>query len=88
MILTYIILIAAVIVGIIYYIIKPGKFEDKDGNNIPDVVDEKIAKTKKVVGELKGELKEVLEAAKEVAEQSKEVVNTIKNNTKKVKKQK
>ena len=73
------------VAGTIFFFIKAGKIEDKDGNNIPDVIDEKVKKVKEVVEETKSRVKrvkeevaDVVEAVKEAVEQSKDVVEAAK----------
>jgi methyl-accepting chemotaxis protein len=64
---------------------KLGKIQDKDKNNIPDVVDDKVKKVKEVAKEVTTEIKsrldevkleasDVTKAIKEVAKQSVDVV--------------
>jgi len=102
MAIVYVIIVAAIIAGATYYLMKSGKIEDKDGNNIPDVVDEKIAQAKEFAAEAKEvvedvkfrakrvaeEAKDVAEAMKEVAKQSKDVINAAKGGNRKGRKQK
>lgn len=71
--------------AVIIYLEKTKKIEDKDGNLIPDVLEEKIEEAKEVVAEVKvraqrvaEEAKDVVVAAKEVVKQSKDVVNAAK----------
>ena len=73
--------------AVVFFLMKTGKIEDKDGNNIPDVVEEKIEDVKEVVNVVKErakrvveETKDVAEAAKKVVKQSKDVVNAAKGN--------
>ena len=74
--------------GVIIYLEKTKIVEDKDGNLIPDVIEEKVEEAKEVVKEVKvraqrvaEEVKDVTVAAKEVVKQSKDVVNAAKGNT-------
>jgi aldehyde:ferredoxin oxidoreductase len=83
--MTIFIISAAAAVAVIFALIKFGKIEDKDGNNIPDVVDEKVKKVKEVAKEVKAraekvseEAADVVKAVKEVAKQSKDVVDAAK----------
>lgn len=48
-----IVLLAAVAGAVVYVLMKKGVIEDKDGNNIPDAVDEKIKEFKVVAQEVK-----------------------------------
>lgn len=82
------ILLALVIAGaVVFFLMKSGKIEDKDGNNIPDAVEEKLAEVKEVAKVVKErakrvveESKDVVEAAKKVVKQSKDVVTATKGN--------
>jgi gas vesicle protein len=85
--MTTILVIAAFVLffGLILYFEKTKIIEDKDGNGIPDVIDEKVEEVKEVVKEVKvrakrvaEEVKDVATAAKEVVKQSKDVVNAAK----------
>jgi hypothetical protein len=83
--MTIFIISALVAVAAIFALMKFGKIEDKDGNNIPDVVDEKVKKVKEVAKEVKAraekvstEAADVVKAVKEVAKQTKDVVDAAK----------
>ena len=85
--MTTILVIAAFVLffGLIIYFEKTKIIEDKDGNLIPDVIEEKVDEVKEVVKEVKvrakrvaEEVKDVATAAKEVVKQSKDVVNAAK----------
>jgi gas vesicle protein len=83
--MTIFIIALVLVLGTIFFLIKSGKIEDKDGNNIPDVIDEKVEKVKEVVEETKSRVKrvkeevaDVVEAVKEAVEQSKDVVEAAK----------
>lgn len=74
--------------GVIIYLEKTKKIEDKDGNLIPDAIEEKVEEVKEVVKEVKvraqrvsEEVKDVAVAAKEVVKQSKDVVTAAKGNS-------
>jgi len=91
--MTIFIISAIVAVTLIFALMKFGKIEDKDGNNIPDVVDEKVKKVKEVAKEVKERAKrvseeaaDVVKAVKEVAKQTKDVVEATKGNKRKGKK--
>ncbi len=82
-----ILVLAAVAVGTVIYFQKSGKIADKDGDLIPDVIEEKVEEVKEVVKEVKvraqrvaEEAKDVAQFAKEVVKQSKDVVNAAKGN--------
>ena len=70
--------------GVIIYYIKKGKIADRDGDLIPDVVEDTIEDVKSTAKEIKRraravkkELKDVGVAIKEVAKQSKDVVDAV-----------
>jgi hypothetical protein len=80
--------IVLLVIGTVIYLYKSGKIEDKDGDFIPDAIEEKVEEVKEVVKEVKQratrvveEAKDVAAAAKEVVKQSKDVVNAAKGNT-------
>lgn len=81
-----IVAILAFSAGVVYVLMKTGKIEDKDGNNIPDVVDNKVKETKARVKRVKEEVADVVEAVKEVANQSKDIVDAAKGEKRKGKK--
>ena len=59
------ILLALVVVGAVAFILmKKGKIEDKDGNNIPDVIEKKIEDVKEVVTEVKEIVEKVTKVVK------------------------
>lgn len=73
--------------ALVIYLEKTKKIEDKDGNLIPDAIEEKVEEVKEVVKEVKvrvqrvaEEVKDVAVAAKEVVKQSKDVVAATKGN--------
>lgn len=83
---TLIVIIAFLLfAGVLVFLDKKKVFEDKDGNLIPDVIDEKVEEVKEVVKEvkvraqrIKEEADDVIIATKEVVKQSKDVVNAAK----------
>jgi nitrogen fixation-related uncharacterized protein len=84
MLLIYIIIAAIVIaVAATYFMVKSGKIEDKDGNGIPDVVDEKIEDVKHKAQRIKEEVGDVIEASKEVVAQIKDIKGAAKGETRK-----
>jgi hypothetical protein len=91
--MTIFIISAIVAVAAIFALMKFGKIEDKDGNNIPYVVDEKVKKVKEVANEVQSRVKrvseeaaDVVKAVKEVAKQTKDVVEAAKGDKRKGKK--
>jgi molybdopterin biosynthesis enzyme MoaB len=73
--------IALLIIGTVIYLYKSGKIEDKDGDFIPDAIEEKVEEVKQRAARVAEEVKDVAAAAKEVVKQSKDVVNAAKGNT-------
>lgn len=76
-----VVILLAVAGGITYFLMKKGKIQDANNNNIPDAIEEKVEEIKEVVAETKvrakkvaSEAKDVVDAAKEVVKQSKDVV--------------
>ena len=76
--------------GVAFLLMKTGKIQDKDGNNIPDVIDEKVEDVKETVNEVKERVKKVKEeasdvvkAVKEVGKQAKQVTKAAKGEVKK-----
>ena len=85
--MTTIIIIASFVLffGLIIYLEKTKIIQDKDGNLIPDVIEEKVEEVKEVAKEVKvrakrvaEEVKDIAAAAKEVVKQSKDVVSAAK----------
>jgi ABC-type Na+ efflux pump permease subunit len=65
----YIILILAIVAGVVFLLMKSGKIEDKNGNNIPDKLEPVIEEVKEVVKKVKkaaGEVKPAKKSAKKV----------------------
>ena len=57
--------------GVVVYYIKKGKISDRDGDLIPDVVEDTIE-------DVKATTKEIKRRAKRVVEESKDVVDAVK----------
>jgi uncharacterized Zn finger protein (UPF0148 family) len=74
--------ILAVGAAVIYFLIKSGKIEDKDGNFIPDVIEDKVEDIKEDVSETiqkaKTRVKKVKAELKDVKEELSDVVSAIK----------
>ena len=66
----YVILILAVIAGAAFLLMKSGKIEDKNGNNIPDKLEPMVEEVKEVVKKVKKAVDEVKPAKKAVAKKS------------------
>ena len=66
----YVILILAVIAGVAFLLMKSGKIEDKNGNNIPDKLEPMVEEVKEVVKKVKKAVDEVKPAKKTSAKKS------------------
>jgi methyl-accepting chemotaxis protein len=88
---TFILILALVVISVVgglIYAQKTNKIADKDGDLIPDAIEEKVEEVKEAVKEVKTRAKkvatevgDVAKAVKEVAKQSKDVVNAAKTST-------
>jgi hypothetical protein len=68
-----VVIVLAAAGGITYLLMKKGKIQDANNNNIPDAIEEKVAEVKAVVKETKVRAKRVAEEAKDVVAAVKEV---------------
>ena len=66
----YVILILAVIAGVAFLLMKSGKIEDKNGNNIPDKLEPVVEEVKEVVKKVKKAVDEAKPAKKAPAKKS------------------
>ena len=66
----YVILILAVIAGAAFLLMKSGKIEDKNGNNIPDKLEPMIEEVKEVVVKVKKAVEEAKPVKKAPAKKS------------------
>lgn len=66
----YVILILAVIAGVAFLLMKSGKIEDKNGNNIPDKLEPMVEEVKEVVKKVKKAVDEAKPAKKTSAKKS------------------
>tara|TARA_R100000541_G_scaffold43361_1_gene50638 strand:+ start:43 stop:324 length:282 start_codon:yes stop_codon:yes gene_type:complete len=75
-----IILILLVAAAMVYYFefYKKGKINDRDGDYIPDEVEDTIEEVKRRSKNVKSEIKDVVKAVKEVANQAGDVGKAIK----------
>ena len=80
--------------GVYYYFYKTGKINDRDGDYIPDEVEDTVEDVKEKATKVKSEVKrrakrikeelsDVADAVKEVGKQSKDVVNAAKGTKRK-----
>jgi len=77
---TVILILGALVIAgaVVFFLMKSGKIEDKDGNNIPDSVEKKVEEVKEAVVEVKKRVKRVKEEVSDVVEASKKVVKQAK----------
>ena len=64
--------------GAVVYYIKKGKIADRDGDLIPDVVEDTIEEVKEKTAEIKRRAKAVKKELKDVVEESKDVIGAVK----------
>ena len=64
--------------GAVVYYIKKGKIADRDGDLIPDVVEDTIEEVKEKTAEIKRRAKAVKKELKDVVEESKDVIDAVK----------
>ena len=74
----FILVVLLVGAGVVVYYIKKGKIADRDGDLIPDVVEDTIEEVKEKTAEVKRRVKAVKAEIKDVVEQSKDVVAAAK----------
>lgn len=87
----FLILLALLVAGgIAYLLMKSGKIEDANNNNIPDAIDKKVEEVKEkveVVKErakrVKEEVGDVVKATKKVVDQAKDITNAVKGGARK-----
>ncbi len=73
-----ILVLATVVIATAIYLKKTKIYEDKDGDLIPDAIEEKVEEVKVRAKRITEEVKDVAAAAKEVVKQSKDVVSASK----------
>lgn len=75
----FLILLALLVTGgITYLLMKSGKIEDANNNNIPDAIEEKVEDIKEAVTEVKEKVEVVKQRAKRVKEEVADVVKATK----------
>ena len=87
----FLILLALLVAGgIAYLLMKSGKIEDANNNNIPDAIEKKVEEVKEkveVVKErakrVKEEVVDVVKATKKVVDQAKDITNAAKGGARK-----
>lgn len=81
-----ILLALGIAAGVVFFLMKSGKIEDKDNNNIPDAIDKKVEQVKEVVADVKqvvAEVKQVAEKVKKPAAKKPAAKKPANKNTKK-----
>jgi uncharacterized coiled-coil protein SlyX len=76
--------LAAVAVGVVYFLTKSGKIKDSDGDSIPDVIEDSVAEvnktfteTKVKIEKVKEQVEDVTKAVKKVAKEMGEVADVV-----------
>jgi len=78
-----VVVVLAVAGGITYFLMKNGKIQDANNNNIPDAVEEKVEEVKEVVKKTAAKAKKVAEVAEKVVAEVKVKKPAAKKTTKK-----
>jgi hypothetical protein len=71
-----VVIFLAVAGGITYLLMRKGKIQDLNNNNIPDVIEEKVAEVKETATNLKNDVKAKTKKAKEIVKEVAKVVKT------------
>jgi hypothetical protein len=71
-----VVIFLAVAGGITYLLMRKGKIQDLNNNNIPDVIEEKVAEVKETATNLKNDVKAKTKKAKEIVAEVAKVVKT------------
>jgi hypothetical protein len=72
----FVVILLAVAGGVTYLLMKKGKIQDLNNNNIPDVIEEKVAEVKETATNLKNDVKAKTKKAKEIVKEAAKVVKT------------
>ena len=75
---TFVVIVIALAVagGVTYLLMKKGKIQDLNNNNIPDVIEEKVAEVKETATNLKNDVKVKTKKAKQIVAEVAKVVKT------------
>jgi ABC-type lipoprotein release transport system permease subunit len=75
---TFVIIVIALAVAgaLTYLLMKKGKIQDLNNNNIPDVIEEKVAEVKETATNLKNDVKAKTKKAKEIVAEAAKVIKT------------
>jgi septal ring factor EnvC (AmiA/AmiB activator) len=69
--------LAAVAVGVVYFLTKSGKIKDSDGDLIPDAIEDSIAEVNKTFAETKVKVEKVKEQVADVTKAVKKVAKEM-----------
>jgi flagellar basal body-associated protein FliL len=78
-----VLVVLAAAAGVTYFLMKKGKIEDANGNNIPDVIEKPIEEVKEVVKQTAAKVKKVAAVAEKVVKEVKVKTPTAKKPAKK-----
>ena len=70
----FVVILLAVAGGVTYLLMKKGKIQDLNNNNIPDVIEDKVAEVKETATNLKNDVKAKTKKAKEIVAEVAKVV--------------
>ena len=76
-----VVIVLAVATGVTYLLMKKGKIQDANNNNIPDAVEEKVEAVVEKVEEVKQVVKKTAAKAKKVADVAEKVAKEVKVKT-------
>ena len=78
-----VLVVLAAAAGVTYFLMKKGKIEDANGNNIPDAIEKPIEEVKEVVKQTAAKVKKVAAVAEKVVKEVKVKTPTAKKPAKK-----